>query len=422
MPGVALYRRPADATFIVNVGVALASGYLLHRYIEGGLPRPWLRLPGAIARALIGAAIVLPALLIGFGLAFSERGGHVFASLQAIGCAFLITAAGAALLLFGDLRRKRALAAAVLVAATAGELVWRNAASSLNAEPAARYSVYGQMNPTESAGLAALREDMAKAGRSDHPRVEILGLNGPWQNASMVLKLENTLGYNPLRISDYERAVGPGENAGDPNLRHFPGMFRGYRCRLASLLGLEYVVLDRPLVRLPRQFPKPQATQIFAGDHFYLYRLGRVAPRAYFATHVKPVDIEAAIESHELPDFDRAREALVDQDTAGQLGPGLTAADTAGPTNASVTIASYTNNKVRLDVSGDRDGLLVLHDLYYPGWEARVDGVRVPVVKANILFRGVEVPAGSHIVEFTFRPFSPRNLLAAASGLLHRED
>jgi hypothetical protein len=422
MPGVALYRRPADATFIVNVGVALASGYLLHRYIEGGLPRPWLRLPGAIARGLIGAAIVLPALLIGFGLAFSERGGHVFASLQAIGCAFLITAAGAALLLFGDLRRKRALAAAVLVAATAGELVWRNAASSLNAEPAARYSVYGQMNPTESAGLAALREDMAKAGRSDHPRVEILGLNGPWQNASMVLKLENTLGYNPLRISDYERAVGPGENAGDPNLRHFPGMFRGYRCRLASLLGLEYVVLDRPLVRLPRQFPKPQATQIFAGDHFYLYRLGRVAPRAYFATHVKPVDIEAAIESHELPDFDRAREALVDQDTAGQLSPGLTAADAAGPTNASVTIASYTNNKVRLDVSGDRDGLLVLHDLYYPGWEARVDGVRVPVVKANILFRGVEVPAGSHIVEFTFRPFSPRNLLAAASGLLHRED
>ncbi|MEA2833212.1 MAG: hypothetical protein QOG66_1414, partial [Methylobacteriaceae bacterium] len=263
MPGVALYRRPADATFIINVGVALASGYLLHRYVEGGLPRPWLRLPGVIARALIGAAIVLPALLIGFGLAFSERGGHVFASLQAIGCALLIAAAGAALLFFGDLRRKRALAAAVLVAATAGELVWRNAASSLNAEPVSRYSVYGQMSPTESAGLAALRDDMAKAGRSDHPRVEILGLNGPWQNASMVLKLENTLGYNPLRISDYERAVGPGENAGDPNLRHFPGTFRGYRCRLASLLGLEYVVLDRPLVRLPRQFPKPQATQIF---------------------------------------------------------------------------------------------------------------------------------------------------------------
>jgi uncharacterized membrane protein YfhO len=85
-----------------------------------------------------------------------------------------------------------------------------------------------------------------------------------------------------------------------------------------------------------------------------------------------------------------------------------------------VTIAGYSNNSVRLEVTADRDGLLVLHDLYYPGWEATVDGVRVPVVKANILFRGVEVPAGAHVVEFRFRPFSARNLMAAASGLMHR--
>ncbi|MBV8848977.1 MAG: YfhO family protein [Methylobacteriaceae bacterium] len=420
VPGVSLYRRPADATFVLNVGFALASGYLLHRYIDSGLPRPRLRLPAPLARTLIGIAVAVPALLIGLGLAFSQRSGHVSAALQAIGCALLIGGAGAALLFLGDTRHQRALAAAILVAATAGELVWSNAASSLNAEPASHYSVYSHMTPTESAGLAALREDIAQAGRSEHPRVEILGLNGAWQNASMMLKLENTLGYNPLRISDYERAVGPGENAGDPNLRHFPGTFRGYRCRLASLLGLEYVVLDRPLVRLPRQFPKPQATQIYAGDHFYVYRLGRVAPRAYFATHVKPIDNEATIESHELPDFDRAREALVDQDMVGQLSPSLITADSTGPASTDVTIASYANNKVRLNVSVDRAGLLVLHDLYYPGWEATVDGVRVPVVKANILFRGVEVPAGSHIVEFTFRPFSPGNLLAAASGLLHR--
>jgi hypothetical protein len=422
VPGVSLYRRPADSTFILNVGFALASGYLLHRYIESGLPRPWLRLPRIAARTLTAVALGVPALLIGLGLAFSERGGHVFASLQAIGCAVLVGAAGAALMFFGDRRRRRALAATILVAATAGELVWRNAASPLNAEPASRYSIYGQMTATETAGLAALRDDMTRAGRSEHPRVEILGLNGAWQNASMVLKLQNTLGYNPLRIADYERAVGPGENAGDPNLRHFPGTFRGYRCRLANLLGLEYVVLDRPLVRLPRQFPKPQATQIFAGDHFYVYRLGRVAPRAYFAMHVKPVDNEAAIESHELPDFDRTREALVEQDRIGHLNPGLIAADIPGPANGQVNITSYSNNRVRLDVSADRDGLLVLHDLYYPGWEATIDGIRAPVVKANILFRGVEVPAGSHIVEFRFRPFSARNLMAAASGLLHRSE
>jgi hypothetical protein len=44
----------------------------------------------------------------------------------------------------------------------------------------------------------------------------------------------------------------------------------------------------------------------------------------------------------------------------------------------------------------------------------------MPVVKANVLFRGVAVPAGTHVVEFRFRPFSARNLMAAASGLVHR--
>ena len=51
------------------------------------------------------------------------------------------------------------------------------------------------------------------------PRVEILGLGGAWQNASMALGIQNTLGYNPLRIAAYEKAVGPGENAVDLNLR-----------------------------------------------------------------------------------------------------------------------------------------------------------------------------------------------------------
>jgi hypothetical protein len=311
------------------------------------------------------------------------------------------------------------------------EILWRNAASPLNAEPVDRYAVYASVTPGEAAGIALLRREIAaKTHDGDHPRVEILGLPGPWQNASMMLKLENTVGYNPLRIDGYERAVGPGDNAGDPNLRHFPGTFRGYKSKLASLLGLEYLVLDRPLTGLPRHVPRPKATLIYSTDKLYIYRLGKAAPRAYFASIIKAVDSERVLDEHALPEFDRTREALVDQSSLADLketrdrvadesfnAPAPGAAD---PSH--VEIVQYSNNAVTLVVDASKAGIVVLHDLFYPGWEVRVDGVPRPILKANLLFRGVETSPGRHRIEFAFHPLSIANLSAALATVLNRTD
>jgi hypothetical protein len=49
---------------------------------------------------------------------------------------------------------------------------------------------------------------------------------------------------------------------------------------------------------------------------------------------------------------------------------------------------------------------------------AKVDGRPTPIVRTNVLFRGVEVADGHHVVEFRFEPFSYANLRAAALGLV----
>ena len=209
----------------------------------------------------------------------------------------------AAILVLLRSRRRRALAAAILVAATGGELIWRNAASSMNAEPTSRYSIYSHLTPGDARGIEVLQQEIAsRIAAGDHPRIEVLGLSGAWQNASMVLKLENTLGYNPLRISDYERAVGPGENAEDPYQRHFPGTFRGYRCALASLLGLEYLVLGRPLTNLPRHFPRPShIQQLYVGDSMYIYKLGVAAPRTMWQRKSNPPTTKTSSMNYPCP-------------------------------------------------------------------------------------------------------------------------
>ena len=68
-----------------------------------------------------------------------------------------------------------------------------------------------------------------------------------------------------------------------------------------------------------------------------------------------------------------------------------------------VKVVTYAPEHVILDVEATGDGYLVLTDSYYPGWEARVDGEPVPIYRANLTSRAVELPAGRHQVEFEYR-------------------
>ena len=49
-------------------------------------------------------------------------------------------------------------------------------------------------------------------------------------------------------------------------------------------------------------------------------------------------------------------------------------------------------------------GFVVLNDIWHPWWRATVDGVDAEILKANVLFRAVQVPAGTHKVRFSFKP------------------
>lgn len=430
-PGVKLYRRPADATFLINVALAFAAGYLVHRFVGEGHPR--LALDGRWRRALLPVlSVALVGATVAGALTLAVKADKLSASLGQIGVSLLVAAAALFVLSRASAPWRNAVAAC-LVGFTGAELIGRHAASALNAEPADRYAVFQELPPEQLQGLKVLRQELAeRKAKGDHPRIEILGLGGAWQNASMVLGLEDTIGYNPLRLADYARAVGPGENAVDPSLRRFPTTFRGYKCNLASLLGLEYLVLDRPLTRLPRHFPRlyGNVTLLYGSGQMWIYRLDTASPRVYVASRATPVESGAVLDEEELPEFDRTDEALIDEESLPLLtnpimrnGPldTLDAAETA-PATKQARIVDYQRNAVVIEVETDRPGIVVLHDIFYPGWEVTVDGERRPLLRANLLFRGVEVTAGRHRITFEFRPLSFDNLVAAAADLVNNGD
>jgi hypothetical protein len=132
----------------------------------------------------------------------------------------------------------------------------------------------------------------------------------------------------------------------------------------------------------------------------YVYRVDGVAPRAFVPPALEPVTQSAdAIEYLRRSTAPAARVAVARDAIPPQLPEAM-----AG----SVRIAAYRPEDVELTASMQTDGLVVLTDSFYPGWQATVDGSAAPIVRANYFARGVFVPAGEHRIVFRYRPLSHR--------------
>ena len=87
-------------------------------------------------------------------------------------------------------------------------------------------------------------------------------------------------------------------------------------------------------------------------------------------------------------------------------------------TSEAPRITRYESQRVEIDVDLKEAGLVILADLYYPGWRLRIDGVDAPIYRANRLMRGAAVRAGRHHLVYTYEPRSFRNGLAiSVAGL-----
>ncbi|MDQ3935375.1 MAG: YfhO family protein, partial [Actinomycetota bacterium] len=60
--------------------------------------------------------------------------------------------------------------------------------------------------------------------------------------------------------------------------------------------------------------------------------------------------------------------------------------------------------EIELEARAAAPAVLVASELDYPGWKAEVDGEERPIMLADGFLRAVEVPAGTHRVEMTYRP------------------
>lgn len=139
-----------------------------------------------------------------------------------------------------------------------------------------------------------------------------------------------------------------------------------------------------------------------------IYENPSAAERAFVAYDVEYADTyEKAQEAAAKGTFDLMKKAVLEKRI--DLKP---AASGEAP-QYKAEITEYRANKVKIRVSSSGEGVLVLTDLYYPGWKVSVNGSSATVLRVDGIIRGVKVPKGDSEVVFSYLPSS---FLAGASA------
>jgi hypothetical protein len=404
LPGVGLYRRPADATFLIGFAIAVLGGYSVSAYVDG-------RTGPASSLARFLQVVTLAVVFVALPYAFARHADRMAEALTpwAIGAA---CAVGAVVVL--GLARLASSASALLAALvlglfTTGDLFVNNAPNESTAYPPATFAV---LQPDTSDPTIAFLKDHTIATRDDtrRDRVELVGLGFHWPNAPLVHDLESTNGYNPLRFKRYQDATGVRDHAALPEQREFSALMPGYDSLMADLLGLRYIAIGAPLAavdkhsdpaRLPlvAEIPADPAKGVPAS---WIYENPRAMPRVRFVPTAETVDFATIVRTGQWPaGYDPHRTTLLERPA---LARGDASLDPARYATAA-RLVSYRNTEIEIEVDAPSDGYVVLHDVWHRWWRASIDGEPTALLNADILFRAVAVAAGRHRIRMTYHPF-----------------
>jgi len=168
--------------------------------------------------------------------------------------------------------------------------------------------------------------------------------------------------------------------------------------RLLDAAAIRYVVAPAKGDPVAVNLDLPRFAVDDVGLH--VYRNDNALGRARFVPHVEVVsDPEALLTRLATGDDDLAVTAFIEEAPAS----GFTGTMSEAARGTADFLVDDPENIV-IDVNAPQRGFLVLSDRFFPGWRARVNDVPATILRANYMFRLVEVPAGKSRVQFTFFP------------------
>lgn len=403
VPGVSFYRRPNDATFVLNIVLALATGFLADRLRTGPLK---VRRSVAWTGGIVGAAFSI------WAVSVALREHQLLTRMMARDLVLAVVFVLAALWLWRAIAHaqsetKRTLLMSAGLLLLAADLGIHTVGSRLNAVPERDFALLLDDASQRDPMAKFLREGLRLAGGLGPSRADITIAGALWANTPMVLGIQSTQGYNPLRYALVDRVVGTAESFAVT--RPFSHLVPGYDSPLLNLLGVKYIAS----MKTPQEIdPKVDETNfpLVHGSGLRVWQNPSALPRvmAFTEIYIEP-DVDRAIDEGPLAPVDfRSTTVLPHLPTTlrGVDPKSRTRISLPGQGEVRVRLLEYRNTEVTIEVDSPRDAIVELHDPYYFAWYAYVDGRQREILQSNYMFRGIHVKAGERRIVLRFEPLS----------------
>ena len=377
VPGVSDMRTIGMIAFLFAFAACGMAAFGFERVLAGDVDERWKRrFLGAVGAAalLLFVVAVAPKGFVDLWIAifwtdipaFAEQGMRTnIPSLQSgalAALAFLAALAAATWLWLGGKVSKQVFAAVVLAVVLVD--TWRIDKQFLLL-----------VDPSE--GLAQRLENRRLVTYLQKDQSEFRVLPLPNENEVVLKGVDVAIGRHDFILPRYNRLIGS-QLVGHP--------------KILNLLNVKYIAAKSPI-------DAPMFDKIGVVDDLHVYRNPAVAPWFYMAAdYIVEADEEEILGRLMAPDFDPTRTVVLEEEPAAAQGGAA-----AGEDGLQVLVHDAKAGEIDLQVEAAGTRFLVVSENYHPYWRAYVDGVEQPILRANFLWKAVQVPAGSHLVEFRHR-------------------
>ncbi|MFC1565581.1 hypothetical protein ACFL4B_01385 [Candidatus Neomarinimicrobiota bacterium] len=191
--------------------------------------------------------------------------------------------------------------------------------------------------------------------------------------------IESVGGYHPAKLGIYNRFL-----SNTNNISTLP---------LMRMMNIHYILSPQVINHPALVHVYTENMQTGSGKiPIWIYRISDSLPRAWFVDKVEVVDENILWQKLLAESFNPTKFAYINES--------LTEIITQG-----TEIFEYASSihHISLKTTSQNAGFLVLSEVHYPlRWKAKIDGEPVKTIETNGIIRGIEVPAGEHIIEFDY--------------------